>query len=648
MLLDTIIMITMFLYIWQAGSADCIQLSKFNSNLRAGKPLFLTTMTQTEHLFLSNALDHNPVNVRGEATKKSEYRVLLDPIIMITMFLYIWQAGSADCIQLSKFNSNLRAGKPLFLTTMTQTEHLFLSNALDHNPVNVRGDCFGMVGFRDMIVWNHFVCKCFSGQWFNIDMTGYKLCLMWFNAAIEYSDGIECTLTELSTQSTVDLSGSLYRTCSFMNAAGYSVDAVDVRLLLLAFIKSVQLEVDSTVAPYPIAPFASSPMVPMPDKYMPQQDCEEYCSAATARCLNRHTKLRAYADVLTPLPAVQIFGTMWVFDLNLTPDMLQIDHFNAQVVTNCHCSPHILGCESYDSIGVGSSNLKANMSDVAFLLAICAAHALGLSTVDATTAFHSTLLTSDKVVYHDNYPPCSLDFCLDSAGQSKFEKLNTALEGTCAIISEFWFVPFVAAFWRSADPPEEDGIMHINVFDFLAYSHSRIGNCLDKFYGYYYARPYGPALKSVWLSTTRNQELPQVFLSPGLLLPRLSQQDHKVVVFCNSVQDDIRYIPSENYWAQLQPFSTVYDVKMSWFCTAYSLVVSGILLVTSLQISLIYFLHKLGPQLPSCATHSSSLSTLSRFYPCESYCSSPILLGWYGGSPLARWKLDRAEFAVHF
>ena len=156
---------------------------------------------------------------------------------------------------------------------------------------------------------------------------------------------------------------------------------------------------------------------------------------------------------------------------------------------------------------------------------------------------------------------------------------------------------------------------------------------MDEFYGYYYARPYGPALKSVWLSTTRNQELPQVFLSPGLLLPRLSQQDHKVVVFCNSVQGDIRYIPSENYWAQLQPFSTVYDVKMSWFCTAYSLVVPGILLVTSLQISLIYFVHNCPavlhtvhhfPHYPD-STHVRAIAHLQ--YYLAGMADLPLLVG---------------------
>jgi len=619
-----------------------------------------------EELFPHSVVLHN-INLHKRETKSPfEFLTGLSPD---TQFLFVWgclgvvhnHSGHPDkfkergipCIYVgtgyfdnvhgAKF-LNPETGKTLFSTNMTMTEDFLPFKALDHNPGIVR-DCFGLVGFRNMVGWTlvqHRVRKCFSGKWFIGVITGYKKREMWF--IVEYSDGIEeYTAAELST---IYFSGSLSKAfymafdvpmgigriavaslglhsgidydwtlnphhpigpgskpvslASLMHDAAYSVDAVDALSPLFACINVAKSAIYRTVAPNPQFPLASSPvLVPKTDKQAQQQDCAEYWNAAKARCLDRHAQLCAHDDVSHPPAGVQVLDTKWVFDLKLNPDTHQIEKFKARVVANGHYQ--ILGFDCFDV-----NSCTASMCEVKLLLALCAARDWELSHMDTTTAFISAPLKPDEVVYC--YPPRGLDLGLDSAGKAKIWKLNTALEGTrpasmrwnqssSAVISKFGFVPIGSggAFWRYYDPPADEIIMCTHVDDFLlAHSNPQIGKRFDEFYGQHYTRRYGPASEYVGLRITRDRTLRQMFLSQGLLLDQLLEREFQGILIRGAFTGEPRYIPTEDKWAQLRPCSTPFDVKMSRLSPADSPVAPDVSLVHWMQRvlgSLMYILH---------------------------------------------------------
>ena len=546
--------------------------------------------------------------------------------------------GYFDNVHGAKF-LNPETGKTLYSTNMTMTENFLPFKALAQNPGIVR-DCFGMVGFRNMVGWSlvqHRVRKCFSGTWCIGVLKGYKIRQMWF--VVEYSDGIEeYTATELSAiyfsgslspafylafaipmdnaiaslgiQSVVDYDADLNRQGdsagksvslgSLMHDAAYSVDAVDALTPLFACINLAKSSVYRTVVHNPLFPLASSPvLVPKTDKQAQQQSCAEYWNAAKARCLDRHRELRAHEDVSHPPPGVQVLDTKWVFDLKLNPDTHQIDKFKARIVANG--SPQILG---YDCFDVHAST--ASMCEVKLLLAICAARDWELSHMDTTTAFISAPLKPNEVVFC--YPPRGIELELDSDGNAKIWKLNTALEGTrpasmrwnqssSAVIIEFGFVPVGSggAFWRYYDPPEDEMLMCTHVDDFLiTHSNVRIGNRFHVFYAKHYTCKYGPASEYVGLRLIRARALRQIFLSQSLLLDQLLEREYKGILLRGDFKGEPRYIPTEGKWAPLRPCSTPFDFKMSRLSTADSPAVPDVSLVHWMQRvlgSLMYILH---------------------------------------------------------
>jgi hypothetical protein len=98
--------------------------------------------------------------------------------------------GSLENVHGGKF-LDPATGKYIFSTNMTVVEHFLPFREVLHNPAAVR-DCFGVIGFRNMVGWmlvNHRVRKCFDGTWHIGIICSFNLRQQWFS--IQYSDGLE-------------------------------------------------------------------------------------------------------------------------------------------------------------------------------------------------------------------------------------------------------------------------------------------------------------------------------------------------------------------------------------------------------------------------------------------------------------------------
>jgi hypothetical protein len=522
---------------------------------------------------------------------------------------------------------NPATGKVLYSTNMTVSEHFLPFKELVSNPAAVR-DCFGLVGFRNLIAWtliNKRVRKCFNGTWFIGTILSYNLSRQWF--AVEYSDGTEeYTASELalifysdrlpsaffmafdlvlpaalafhvapscSVSSLIVPSGSDFHSLqSLLGAAAYSVDAQDHLGPVLACMIHAKPAVFRSVVLNPLFPLAGdSVMIPKTDQQAQKQPCAPYWNADKELCLARHRELHAHDDVDRPDASVQVLDTKWVFDLKINTSTRMIERFKTRIVANGQ--PQILGFDCFD---VHAPTVP--MCEIKLLLAFAAFHDMELYQMDTTTAFISAALKPGELIYCN--PPRGVDLGLGSNGLPRVWKLNAPLEGTRPAamrwtqtsgipIQSFGFVPIGSggAFWMYNRPPDVM-LLCTHVDDFLlAASTLALAERFHAHYRLHHLCKFGLAATFVGIDIIRDRSARRIYLSQATLIDRLLEQEFAGIMRReNLTGNDLRYNPGKvlNKWEQLCPCATPFDYKMPRLSNADSPEVIDAALVHWMQV----------------------------------------------------------------
>ena len=499
-------------------------------------------------------------------------------------------------------------GKLLYSTNMTINEHFLPFKELVNNPAAVR-DCFGVIGFRNLVAWtlvNKRVRKCFDGTWYIGTIVSFNLQRQWF--AVRYSDGTEeytaselaliyysdvlprsffmafdisvpaalviaanCLSDELQTALCPCVPESpVQSVASLLTEVGYSVGAEDKLSPLLACLIHAKPAVRRSVVPnirFPLA--GDSVLIPMTDRQAQQQPCAPYWNTAKEVCLAQHMELHAHDDVDRPADSVQVLDTKWVFDLKINSVTRMIDRFKARVVANGR--PQILGFDCFD---VHAPTVP--IPEIKMLLAICAFENMELYQMDTTTAFISASLKPDEVIYCN--PPRGMDLGIGSNGLPRVWKLRAPLEGTRPAamrwtqsssipISNFGFKPIGSggAFWMYCESSDKM-LLCTHVDDFLLASSSEdIALRFEQYYSKHHKCKFGAAGEFVGLHIVRDRDSRRIYLSQSALIDRLLEQEFAGIMRREGLTgNDLRYNPGRelNKWEQLCPCSTPFDYKM--------------------------------------------------------------------------------------
>ena len=227
-------------------------------------------------------------------------------------------------------------------------------------------DCFGILGFRNPVVWT-LVDKRVR-KW-----VAFKYC----DGAEEYSPSElaviyksellpsafifavpvvaaavllmlgPCVLLSLfylaQSPSIVDRSLS-----SLLEQFAYSVDAQNRLGPDLGMIH-VKPALYQKVVFNPIFPLAGeSAIIPKTDRQAQKYHCSPYWNTDKELCLRlgRHRELHAHDDVDCSFSSVQVLDTKWVFDLKINRTTRQIERFKTRIVA--HGEPQVLGFDCYD------------------------------------------------------------------------------------------------------------------------------------------------------------------------------------------------------------------------------------------------------------------------------------------------------------
>jgi hypothetical protein len=532
---------------------------------------------------------------------------------------------------------NPATGQLLFSTNMTVSEHFLPFKELVSNPGAVR-DCFGLVGFRNLVAWtlvNKRVRKCFNGTWYIGTVVSFNMQRQWF--AVKYCDGTEeYSASELALiyysemlpsafflafelvvpvpvalhagflcSAFLALSGTVsvdHKFCSLLAQVAYSADAQDQLDPVLACLIHAKPAVYRSVVLNPNFPLAGdSVLIPKTDRQAQKQPCAPYWNADKELCLARHRELHAHDDVDRPSSSVQVLDTKWVFDLKINTSTRMIERFKTRIVANGQ--PQILGFDCYD---VHAPTIP--MAEIKLLLGICAYRDMELFQMDTTTAFISAALKPGEIIYCN--PPSGVDLGLGSNGLPRVWKLRAPLEGTRPAamrwtqsssipIQSFGFVPIGSggAFWIYYHPPDEM-LLCTHVDDFLL--SATTSSLARRFYAHYslsHDCKFFVARTYVGIDILRDRDARKMYLSQTTLIDRLLEQEFAGIMRReNLTKNDLQYNPGKDLhkWEQLCPCSTPFDYKMPKLSIVDSPEIPDLALVHWMQVAvgtLMFLLH---------------------------------------------------------
>jgi len=491
------------------------------------------------------------------------------------------------------------------LTNRTINEHFLSFKQMANNPAAVR-DCFGIIGFQNLVAWtlvNKRVCTCFDigtivsinfqCQWFAVlccdgaeEYSAFELALIFYLDVLPHSffmvfdiavpaalvivtpclsDDFQTALCSCMLKSPVLLVASL------LTEMDNSVGAEDKLSPLLACLIHTEPAVCQCVVPNTRENLDGySVLSTMTDRQAQKQPCAPYWNSAKDICLTRHVELHAHVDVDCPAAdSVLVLSTFWVFYLKINSVTRMIDCFKTRVIAKGR--PPILGFDCFD-VQVPT----VPMPQIRLLLDICASENMELYQMDTFTAFISASLKPDEIFYC--IPSRDTDLGIGSNGLQCVWKLCAPLEGTCPAamqwtqssgipISNFGFTPIGSwgVFWMYCESPDKM-LLCSHVDDFLlAASSEGSAHHFEKYCSKHHNCHFGLAEEFVGIHIVLDCGQ-CIYLSQSALIARLLEQEFAGIM-CSAglAGNNLCYSPGLelNNWEHLCPCSTPFDYKLS-------------------------------------------------------------------------------------